>query len=263
MLIYQAGVASAFHACPSFMSRVKRVMGTSGGACVGVLLLACPERIEEALEYYCTGAFFRGATVADALDPTARLLPRFVEELSLLPPRAHSMVRGEDGRPWLSVHVTPRRLPVENVSITDFASNAELINAVQASCCLHPRGVQFRGEWFMDGGISNSLPLCAEHETVTISPFVGSGIDLAPGFADGNNTLKCEVALSKHRAARATPSRLGQWMRYHPSMHNARALFDAAIPRGRQVAEKRFADGVRDGNAFLRLVGHLPSADES
>lgn len=262
MLVYQAGVASAFHACPEFMARVVRVLGTSGGACVGVLLLACPERIEAALEHYCKGALFRGATLADAMDPTVRLLPRFVQELDLLPPDAYRVLAGEGGGPVFSVHVTPFRFPISNVGISDFRDNEEVLRAVCASCCLNPRGVQLRGERCADGGLSDSLPLCEDLslDTVTVSPFGGDGIDVAPGLADAGgvhlvtprDVLKHERLLEKRRS----PRRLGQWIRYNPSVNNARALLDAAIPRGRAQAQQRFADGRRDGFAFMRSLGH-------
>lgn len=262
MLVYQAGVASAFHSCPEFMARVARVLGTSGGACVSVMLLACPELIDTALEHYCRGALFKGATLADAMDPSLRLLPRFVEELGLLPPDAYRKLAGADGGPVFTAHVTPLRLPLTNVAIGDFRDNEEVLKAVCASCCLNPRGVQLRGERCVDGGLSDSLPLCEDLslDTVTVSPFGGSGIDVAPGLADAGgvhiatprDVLKHQRLLEK----RHSPRRIGQWMRYNPSVMNARALIDAAIPRGRVQAEMRFADGRRDGLHFMRSLGH-------
>jgi predicted acylesterase/phospholipase RssA len=262
MLIYQAGVASAFHGCPAFMQRVVRVLGTSGGACVGVMLLACPERIEEALEYYCSGALFRGATIADVVDPTMRLLPRFVEETNLLPADAYERLAGGDGRPAFTAHVTPVRLPFANIAIRDFASNAELVDAVRASCCLHPRGVMVRGERYFDGGLSDSLPLCedASMDTVTVSPFGGPGIDVAPGLAeaDAPHTVASRAALAhqRHSERQTSPRRIGAWLRYNPSFANAQSLLDATFPRGRQIAETRYADGQRDGRAFLKSLGY-------
>ncbi|KAG8465401.1 hypothetical protein KFE25_002708 [Diacronema lutheri] len=264
MLVYQAGVASAFHACPDFMARVVRVLGTSGGACVSLLLLASPQLIEAALEHYCAGALFKGATLADAVDPTERLLPRFVRELNLLPPDAYAVLAGAHGGPVFTAHVTPLRLPIQNVAIGDFRDNDEVLAAVRASCCLHPRGVELRGERCVDGGLSDSLPLCENPalDTVTVSPFAGNGIDIAPGLADTGGVhlvtprevLKHERLLERGRA----PRRLGNWIRFNPSVTNARALFDAAIPRGRAQAELRFAAGRRDGAAFLQSLGHRP-----
>ena len=42
MMVWQMGVASALRCDERFMARVARVLGTSGGACVGAMLLASP-----------------------------------------------------------------------------------------------------------------------------------------------------------------------------------------------------------------------------
>ncbi|KAJ1632177.1 hypothetical protein T492DRAFT_991112 [Pavlovales sp. CCMP2436] len=261
MLIYQAGVAASFHSCPAFMSRVVRVLGTSGGACVSVMLLASPDKIEQALEHYCDGALFRGATFADMLDPTVRLLPRFVNELGLLSPGAHRVLSGADGRPRFSVHVTPLRLPFTNVAISDFCDEGEVLDAVRASCCLSPRGVLLRGERCADGGLSDSMPLCEETgvDTVTISPWHGTGIDVSPGLADAGVLVaepRADLQQERLLEKRNSPKRLGAWIRYNPTWSNAKSLVDAAVPQGRQSAEQRFELGRRDGMAFLRSIGY-------
>lgn len=255
MLIYQAGVAKAFALCESFMGNVRQVLGTSGGACVGVLMLACPSRIDDALEAYSKGTLHRGATFADVVDPSHRLLPRFVTQLDLLPLDAHEIVAGRRGGPRLSVHVTPREFPLRNVGITDFANSRELLTAVQASCCLHPRGVTFRGRRYVDGGLSDSIPVSSEAgvETITISPFCGEGIDVCPGLTLGSALSTARGSQDMRSTAR--PRGINRWLRYNPSIDNATALMDAAVPRG-AVAHARFAAGVRDGERFLQMLGY-------
>ncbi|XP_055510757.1 uncharacterized protein LOC129708799 [Leucoraja erinacea] len=71
----------------------------------------------------------------------------------------------------------------QNILVSDFSSNEELIQALLCSCfvpvyCgLVPP--TFRGVRYIDGGFTNSQPLYDKKNTITISPFSGE-IDICP-----------------------------------------------------------------------------------
>ncbi|XP_051891071.1 omega-hydroxyceramide transacylase-like [Pristis pectinata] len=76
----------------------------------------------------------------------------------------------------------------QNVLVSDFSSNEELIQALLCSCFIPVYcGLippTFRGVHYIDGGLTNSQPLCDKKNTITISPFAGE-IDICPrDFAD-------------------------------------------------------------------------------
>ncbi|XP_069792539.1 omega-hydroxyceramide transacylase-like [Narcine bancroftii] len=71
----------------------------------------------------------------------------------------------------------------QNVLVSDFSSNEELIQAllcscfVPAYCGLIPP--TFRGVHYIDGGLTNCQPLYDKKNTITISPFSGE-VDICP-----------------------------------------------------------------------------------
>lgn len=234
------GVASALASNPAFMRRVSRVLGTSGGACAGAMLLASPEALEPALEYYCDGRAMRGARLHDYVNPHLRLLHRSVEELGLLPPGSAKRLSGR-----FSAMVTPCRLPLRNVAIDAWDGEGALLAAISASCCVSPVGVAVPDAGLggcVDGGLSDSLPLCNEPgiaATLTIAPLAGHGIDIFP-------------SRPFPREERIPRADLRMWLRYELSVANARALKDASLPPSPTVARERFAEGRADGEGFLR-----------
>ncbi|XP_005379504.1 PREDICTED: patatin-like phospholipase domain-containing protein 5 isoform X1 [Chinchilla lanigera] len=70
-----------------------------------------------------------------------------------------------------------------NVIVTDFATKEELIQATICTlflplyCGTIPP--EFRGERYMDGALSNSMPFASSPSTITISPYHGTG-DICP-----------------------------------------------------------------------------------
>jgi len=260
MMVWQMGVASVMRSDPSFMARVQLVLGTSGGACVGAMLLASPpSAFAAALHHYSSGAMWRSMKVPhDLLHPHDELMRRTVEHLRLLPEGTWRKLRGR-----FSAHVTPRSWPIRNVGISDFTSDAELLRAISASCCLSPGGVAFRGQRLLDGGLSDPMPeACAQAAgrrglpTITISIIAGDGVDVAPDEGMGRRGSVVEGETGCRR-------RVAEWRRHHTvlrydaSLANARALLDAAVmPQRRAVW--RFEQGQQDALKFLRSIGHDP-----
>ena len=270
MMLWQMGVADVMRSDPTFMARVHRVLGTSGGACVGAMLLASrPKAFSAALQYYTSGGMWQSMQLPhDLLHPHDALLRRTVATLGLLPSDdSWQMLRGR-----FSAHVTPRTWPLRNMGITDFQSNDDVITCISASCCLLPHApVSFRGQLLIDGGYSNPLPemhddgsqSCGRQlPTITVSILAGHGVDMAPGEATGRRGWKeGEQATAAARSARR---RVAEWRQSHPflrydgSLANAQALVDAsALPRARR-AQWRFEQGQQDAVRFLRSIGHDP-----
>eukprot|EP00802_Teleaulax_amphioxeia_P019287 Tamp_19514.p1 GENE.Tamp_19514~~Tamp_19514.p1 ORF type:complete len:327 (+),score=65.49 Tamp_19514:264-1244(+) len=265
MMLWQMGVADVMRSDPSFLRRVEHVLGTSGGACAGAMLLASPPAaFSAACAHYTSGALWRSMQVPhDLIHPHEALLRRSVAALGLLPDDAWRVLRNR-----FSAHVTTRAWPMRNIGITDFRSNEEVLTAISASCCLLPHAaVDFRGTRFLDGGFSDPMPdACAaacgkQLPTVTISVLAGDGVDVAPGEASGRRGWQegeAAAALQGGGRARAAAWRRGHvFLRYDASGANARALFDATVlPTHR--AQWRFDQGRRDAVTFLRAIGHDP-----
>ncbi|XP_029455986.1 patatin-like phospholipase domain-containing protein 2 isoform X3 [Rhinatrema bivittatum] len=100
-----------------------------------------------------------------------------------LPENAHELASGK-----LCVSLT-RVSDGENVLVSDFSSKEELIQALVCSsfvpiyCGLIPPS--FRGERYVDGGISDNLPQYELKNTITISPFSGES-DICPRDSSTN-----------------------------------------------------------------------------
>ncbi|XP_059828732.1 patatin-like phospholipase domain-containing protein 2 isoform X2 [Hypanus sabinus] len=88
------------------------------------------------------------------------------------------------GRLFISVTRVSDR---QNILVSDFSSNEELIQALLCSCFIPVYcGLfcpTFRGVHYIDGGLTNNLPLY-DKNTIIISPFTGE-VDICPSvFAD-------------------------------------------------------------------------------
>lgn len=92
-----------------------------------------------------------------------------------------------DGRRRLTVCLTA--LPsLRPVRVSDFSSSEELKASLMASSAFFPLAplVRFRGEWCLDGGLSDFQPVFTPEEegprnrTVTVSPFYFSSADIKP-----------------------------------------------------------------------------------
>ena len=267
MLIYQLGVASAMHAQPKFMERVKRVRGTSGGAIVGAMLLACPEKIETAIDFYCSGGFLammrdRGQMIRDITHPHEDLLRASVDQLGLLKKRDYADIFA--GSRFVA-HVTVGPWPsIKNMGLSNFKSNEDVITAISASCCLVPTGKVYSGDGmtYWDGGLTDPMPDDDQLPTVTVSVLRGKGVDIAPSdvkrnlmahgnLNEGNIEGTCPVLLQRSAKERS------RFLRYDWSGKNIRALLDAGlIPMTGSRARERFDEGRRDASMWLTHLGY-------
>lgn len=235
LMLYQFGAASKLSEDEAFMSRIRRVHGTSGGAIAALILLECPELFERCADHYASGAFFDDLTVADVVRPHRALMKRTMEHLGLLQPGAVERLRGR-----LLAHASLFdadgffALPA-NVALEP-SSDDDVFRAISASCCIDLSGVRLGDETYFDGGLSDPLPFDLELPTVQVSAFIGDETHIAPGHAS-----------PLPDAPRGRPHPI---LRYDWSLANVQALVETGfLTRAR--AQARYDQGRRDAAAFL------------
>jgi len=155
------------------------VLGCSGGAVVGLLLVACTrEQMTSTLDYMLGGEWAKDLSWHDIWDPADRVLPAFLLRDGVLPPDAFQKATGR-----LNVCCT-RLSDSAQVIFNSWDSNEDLVGTVQASCSFASHGVQLSdGEWYWDGGCASDapvLPTFPDIETVTVSPVSGQGASISP-----------------------------------------------------------------------------------
>jgi hypothetical protein len=254
MMIWQLGVAHSLSGNSAFMARVKRVHGTSGGACAGALFLLSREKILAAIEYYSSGKMWMEASLPrDLTHPHEALLKRTVQTLGLFPFKCRSRV----GRRFV-VHVTPRDWPLRNVCLQDFDHSVDVWDAVAASCCLAPTGHRMKdGRFYLDGGFSDPLPHDATLPTVTVSVFTGEGVDISPfmfksvSSSDGGSTYVPRGDVDKSFVSSNTSPTPRTFRRFDVSLANLMSLFRGFVPPSKENAMKLFVQGQVDGEGFV------------
>ncbi|XP_037726433.1 1-acylglycerol-3-phosphate O-acyltransferase Pnpla3 [Drosophila subpulchrella] len=173
--IYHVGVAVCLRQyAPQLL--LERIAGASAGALAACCLICdlpmeCMARdflrVVQETRRHSLGAF----------SPWFNLPECLLEGIQRgLPEDAHRRV---SGRLHISLtRVSDRR----NVVMSEFSSRQELLQALMCSCFIPGLSglvpPQVRGVRYMDGALSNNLPLLDEH-TVTVSPFCGDS-DICP-----------------------------------------------------------------------------------
>ncbi|XP_020838481.1 1-acylglycerol-3-phosphate O-acyltransferase PNPLA3 isoform X2 [Phascolarctos cinereus] len=118
------------------------------------------------------------------LHPSFNLFTHIRDGLNeILPSNAHKLVSGK-----VVISLT-RVSDGKNVLVSDFDSKEEIIDALVCSCfipfycgLIPPT---FRGVRYVDGGVSNNVPLIDASTTITISPFYGEH-DICPKVKSTN-----------------------------------------------------------------------------
>ena len=272
MMIYQLGVAHRLAENAGFRSRVARVRGTSGGAIAGAMMLVCPSRIPEAVDFYTSGELLSMMKFPrDVTHPHDELMRRVLRHLDLLPDDAYreALAGGKFVAHVTSGSGSGMASSLLNVGISHFASNEEVVRAISASCCLTPGGVTFDdNKRYWDGGFSDPMPDDDELPTVTVSVLRGRGVDIAPGEtlnvgsrgSEDKGEAETGVASAKPgdipaRDVRIPPREHSRFLRYDWTGKNLRALVDAGLMSGER-ARGRFKEGQRDAEEWLRGMGH-------
>ncbi|XP_072340618.1 patatin-like phospholipase domain containing 3 isoform X1 [Scyliorhinus torazame] len=176
--VYHVGVASSFQEHAPYLIRdATRIYGASAGALTAAAVV-CGVPLDN-----CCADVMKVAKEArkrnlGPLHPSFNLVKIIRNGLFRnLPENAHQLATGR-----LCISLT--RVPDgENVLVSEFNSKEELIQALICSafvpiyCGLIPPS--FRGVRYVDGGISNNLPLYELKNTITVSPFSGES-DICP-----------------------------------------------------------------------------------
>ncbi|XP_013218473.2 patatin-like phospholipase domain-containing protein 4 isoform X4 [Ictidomys tridecemlineatus] len=155
--IYHLGAASAF--CKHgkrLLKDVQAFAGASAGSLVASVLLTAPEKIEDCNRFTYQLAEETRKQSFGAVTPGYDFMARLRSGMeSILPPHAHELAQD---RLYVSITNTRTR---QNYLVSRFPSREDLIK-----------------KW-VDGGLTNSLPVLPAGRTVTISPFCGR-LDISP-----------------------------------------------------------------------------------
>lgn len=236
--VYHIGVASCLreHA-PFLVANATHIYGASAGALTATALV--------------TGACL-GEAGANIIEVSKEARKRFLGPLhpsfnmvktirscllKSLPADCHGCASGR-----LGISLT-RVSDGENVIITHFNSKEELIQAnvcstfIPVYCGLIPPS--FQGVRYVDGGISDNLPLYELKNTITVSPFSGES-DICP--QDSSTNI---------HELRVTNTSI------QFNLRNLYRLSKALFPPEPLVLREMCKQGYRDGLRFLRRNGLL------
>ncbi|XP_021102069.1 patatin-like phospholipase domain-containing protein 4 isoform X2 [Heterocephalus glaber] len=219
--IYHLGAAAAFcrHG-KNLLKDVKAFAGASAGSLVASVLLTAPEKIQECNQFtYKLAAETRRQTLG-AVTPGYDFMARLRSGMELiLPSNAHVLAQN---RLHVSITNTKTR---ENYLVSNFSSREDLIKVLLASSFVPiyagVRPVKYQGQW-VDGGLTNSLPILPVGRTVTISPFCGR-LDISPQDR-GQLDLYMNIANQDIMLSLANLVRLNQAL-FPPSKRKMESLY--------------------------------------
>nr|KAF6492802.1 patatin like phospholipase domain containing 4 [Molossus molossus] len=177
--IYHLGAASALcrHG-QKLLKDVQAFAGASAGSLVASVLLTAPEKLEECGEFTYVFAEEIRRQALGAATPGYDFMARLRSGMeSILPPDAHTLACGR-----LHVSITNARSG-RNCLVSAFCSREDLLQVLCASSFVPIyaglRAVEYRGQKWVDGGLTDSLPILPGGRTVTVSPFTGR-LDISP-----------------------------------------------------------------------------------
>ncbi|XP_053747867.1 patatin-like phospholipase domain-containing protein 4 isoform X2 [Panthera pardus] len=198
--IYHLGAASALYRHGrKLLKDVKAFAGASAGSLVATVLLTAPERIEECNEFTYKFAEEIRRQSFGALTPGYDFMARLRSGMDLiLPANAHELAHN---RLHVSITNTKTR---QNYLVSKFSSREDLIK-----------------KW-VDGGLTNSLPILPVGRTVTVSPFSGR-LDISPQDK-GQLNVYVNVAKQDMMLSVANLVRLNQAL-FPPSKRKMESLY--------------------------------------
>ncbi|XP_029460286.1 patatin-like phospholipase domain-containing protein 4 isoform X11 [Rhinatrema bivittatum] len=150
---------------------------------------------------------------------------------SILPPNAHEVA---DNHLYVSITCTKNR---ENYLVSNFASREDLIKVLLASSFLPVyagiKAMEYKGEKWIDGGLTNGLPILSPGRTVTVSPFSGQ-MDICP---QERGLSKLHIKLAQQDITL--------------SVANLERFIQALFPPRQEKMESLFQNGFDDAVQFL------------
>ncbi|XP_054830794.1 patatin-like phospholipase domain-containing protein 4 isoform X2 [Eublepharis macularius] len=150
---------------------------------------------------------------------------------SVLPPNAHEIAENR-----LFISVTSAKNG-KNHLLSNFASREDLVKALLASSFIPLyagiSAVDYQGEKWIDGGLTNGLPILPVGRTVTVSPFCGR-LDICP---QNKGRINVYVKIAKQD--------------FMLSIANLIRLHQALFPPSQKKMEALYQDGYDDAILFL------------
>ncbi|XP_074605906.1 patatin-like phospholipase domain-containing protein 2 [Acropora palmata] len=184
--IYHIGVMSCLKEnAVDFLKRVRCYGGASAGAFAAAGLVM-DLSIQEVAEPVIRLTNRAKSLSFGPLHPSFQLVQAVRTAFQkMLPDNAHEIASGR-------LHISLTRVPdFTNLIVSEFSSKDDLIEALVATSFVPLySGIFpsiFRGEYYVDGGISDNLPQhFTEGETITVSPFSGEN-DICPKDTSSND----------------------------------------------------------------------------
>ncbi|KAM3609223.1 uncharacterized protein V6R79_011309 [Siganus canaliculatus] len=220
---------------------------TFGGASSGCLVAAALA-VGFPIELFCAEVLTMAKNarrhILGVFHPNFSLLQEVQKILvKTLPADAHVRATGR-----LCVSLT-RMADGKNVLVSEFASREELIQVLMCSCFFPVycgfSPPSYRGVRYMDGALSNNMPLFQHRNTITMAPF-SSGSDICP--REGAFSF-----LEVHHGN----------INIHISTHNVHRIWTAFLPPTLDKLAEICHEGYLDALRFLRdrdLLGKHPSS---
>lgn len=171
--IYHLGAMGAFlrHG-DKLLGSLRACAGASAGALVAAVMITAPDKLEHCKEFTYRFADSVRQQRFGAFTPGYDFmltLQKGMEEI--LPSEAHSLATDR-----LHVSITHSKSGKNHI-VSRFTSREDLIKALLASSFVPVyaglNAVEFRGQKWIDGGFTDSLPILPVGRTVTVSPFAG------------------------------------------------------------------------------------------
>lgn len=176
--IYYLGALSCIlEQVPQLVHGASKICGASSGCLVAAALTVGIPIEQLCVDVLNTAKEARKHTLG-VFHPTFSLL-RIVREslLERLPADAHLRASGK-----LCVSLT-RLADGKNILVSEFDSREELIQVLMCSCFFPVycgfMPPSYRGVLYMDGALSNNMPLFEQRNTITMAPFSGES-DICP-----------------------------------------------------------------------------------
>ncbi|XP_049623749.1 LOW QUALITY PROTEIN: patatin-like phospholipase domain-containing protein 4 [Suncus etruscus] len=178
--IYHLGAASALRRHGQTL--LKDVKAFAGASASSLVLLTAPHKIEECKDFTYRFAQEIRAHTFGALTPGFDFMGRLRSGVqAILPPDAHQLAHRR-----LHVSITNSRTR-SNYLVSCFSSRDDLIKVLLASSFVPVyaglKPVEYKGQTWVDGGLTDSLPVLPVGRTVTVSPFCGRP-DISPQDAE-------------------------------------------------------------------------------
>lgn len=232
--IYHLGAVGAFlrHG-DKLLGSLRACAGASAGALVAAVMITAPDKLEHCKEFTYMFADSVRRQRFGAVTPGYDFMLTLREGIEeILPSDAHSLATDR-----LHVSITHSKSG-DNRLISRFTSREELIKALLASSFVPVyagiQAVEFRGQKWIDGGFTDSLPVLPVGRTVTVSPFAGLQ-DVCP----------------VHRGSFKTQLKLAN-MNIMFSVENIKRLNQALFPPSAGGMQSLCQEGFDDAVSFLK-----------